>query len=159
MLPPSAKTRAIDGDRFAPYIAPMTKKAKTSAPSQRMLRVGELVRHQVAALLSRGEIIDDLLETLTITVPEVRMTPDLRIANCYVMSLGGEQAKEAVAALNRHARFIRGRIAPALDLKFAPEFRFHIDTTFDEYGRIDALLRSEKVQRDLEPRDDEEDEN
>ncbi|WP_404400729.1 30S ribosome-binding factor RbfA [Pelagibacterium halotolerans] len=133
----------------------MAKRSKTSAPSQRMLRVGELVRHEVAALLSRGEIIDDLLETVTVTVPEVRMTPDLKIANVYVMPLGGENAQEVADALNAHARFIRGRVTPALDLKYAPEFRFFVDTTFDEYGKIDALLKSERVQRDLGSRDDE----
>lgn len=137
----------------------MVKRAKTSAPSQRMLRVGELVRHEVSALLSRGEIIDDLIESVTITVPEVRMTPDLRIANVYVMPLGGENAEDVVKALNRHARFIRGRVTPALELKYAPEFRFHVDKTFDEYGRIDALLRSDRVQRDLAPREDEDDDN
>ena len=84
-----------------------------------------------------------------ITVPEVRMTPDLKLANAYVMPLGGERADEIVEALNRHRKFIRGRIAPELDLKFAPEVKFFVDNTFDEFGRIDALLRSDRVQRDL----------
>lgn len=122
-----------------------------------MLRVGERVRHELSALLMRGEIIDDLLETVTVTIPEVRMTPDLKLANVYVMPLGGENAEPVAEALNRHAKFIRGRVAPALDLKFAPQFRFFVDTTFDEYGRIDELLRSERVQKDLArgPGDDE----
>jgi ribosome-binding factor A len=77
------------------------------------------------------------------------MTPDLKLANAYVMPLGGEQSAEIVEALNRHHRFIRGRIAPDLDLKFAPDIRFFVDTTFEEFGKIDALLRSERVQRDL----------
>ena len=123
-------------------------------PTQRMLRVGELVRHALAALFARGEIEDEALAGAVITVPEVRMTPDLKLANAYVMPLGGERAAEIAEALNRHQKFIRGRIAPELELKFAPEFRFFVDTTFDEYGRIDALLRSERVQRDL-GRDDE----
>ncbi|WMT92168.1 30S ribosome-binding factor RbfA [Pelagibacterium sp. H642] len=135
----------------------MVKKASTSAPSQRMLRVGERVRHEISALLARGEIIDPLLETVTVTVPEVRMTPDLKLANVYVMPLGGENAEDVVEALNAHAKFIRGRVTPALDLKYAPQFRFFVDQTFDEYGRIDALLRSDRVQRDLAPRDDEDD--
>ncbi|WP_374621458.1 30S ribosome-binding factor RbfA [Devosia sp.] len=122
---------------------------KPAGPSQRMLRVGELVRHALAGLLARGEIEDPLLEGKVITVPEVRMTPDLKLANAYVMPLGGEGAAEVVAALNRHHRFIRGRIAPALDLKFAPDLRFFVDDTFEEFGRIDAILRSERVQRDL----------
>lgn len=123
-----------------------------------MLRVGERVRHEISAFLQRGEIIDPLLETVTVTVPEVRMTPDLKLANVYVMPLGGENAQDVAEALNAHAKFIRGRVAPALDLKYAPQIRFFVDTTFDEYGRIDALLRSERVQRDL-ARDDEDDEN
>ncbi len=119
-----------------------------------MLRVGELVRHALAGLFARGEIEDELLDGKVITVPEVRMTPDLKIANAYIMPLGGEGAAEIVAALNRHQRFIRGRIAPELDLKFAPEVRFYVDETFDEFGRIDALLRTDRVQRDLN-KDDE----
>lgn len=114
-----------------------------------MLRVGELVRHALSALFARGEIEDPLLEGKVITVPEVRMTPDLKLANVYVMPLGGEGADEVAAALNRHHRFIRGRIAPELELKFAPDLRFFVDDTFDEFGRIDAILRSERVQRDL----------
>ena len=123
---------------------------KPTGPSQRMLRVGELVRHALAQVFARGEIEDPLLAGKVMTVPEVRMTPDLKLANVYVMPLGGEGAAEIVAALNRHHRFIRGRVAPALDLKFAPDLRFFVDETFDEYGRIDALLRSDRVQRDLQ---------
>jgi ribosome-binding factor A len=122
-----------------------------------MLRVGELVRHALASLFARGEIEDPLLAGATITVPEVRMTPDLKLANAYVMPLGGERAEEIVEALNRHQRFIRGRIAPELELKFAPEVRFFVDTTFEEFGRIDALLRTERVQRDLQKPDDDQD--
>ena len=129
---------------------------KPTGPSQRMLRVGELVRHALANVFSRGEVEDESLEGAVITVPEVRMTPDLKLANAYVMPLGGERAEEIVEALNRHRKFIRGRIAPELDLKFAPEVRFFVDTTFDEFGRIDALLRSDRVQRDLKPDDEEE---
>ena len=114
-----------------------------------MLRVGELVRHALSGVFQRGEIEDELLAGVVVTVPEVRMSPDLKIANAYIMPLGGERADEVAAALNRHQRFIRGRIAPELDLKYAPEVRFHVDTTFDEFGRIDALLRSDRGQRDL----------
>jgi ribosome-binding factor A len=128
---------------------------KPAGPSQRMLRVGELVRHALSSLFARGEIEDPLLEGKVITVPEVRMTPDLKLANAYVMPLGGEGAEEVVAALNRHHRFIRGRIAPELDLKFAPDLKFFVDNTFDEFGRIDAILRSERVQRDLHKDEDE----
>ncbi|MGV3490556.1 MAG: 30S ribosome-binding factor RbfA [Devosia sp.] len=130
---------------------------KPTGPSQRMLRVGELVRHALSSVLARGEIEDSLLSGKVITVPEVRMTPDLKLANAYVMPLGGEGAAEVVEALNRHHKFIRGRIAPELDLKFAPDIRFYVDNTFDEFGKIDALLRSDRVQRDLH-KDDETDE-
>lgn len=124
-------------------------------PSQRMLRVGELVRHALSSLLTRGEIEDDELVGKVITVPEVRMSPDLKLASAYVMPLGGERADEITAALNRHQKFIRGRLAPELNLKFAPEVRFFVDTTFDEFGRIDALLRSDRVRHDVEKPDDE----
>ena len=129
---------------------------KSSGPNQRMLRVGELVRHALAQLFARNAIDDDDLVGITITVPEVRMSPDLRVATAYVMPLGGEKAQETVAALNRHQRFIRGQIAPELDLKFAPEIRFLVDETFEQFGRIDALLRSDRVQQDLKA-DDEDD--
>lgn len=130
---------------------------KPHGPTQRMLRVGELVRHALSDLLTRGEIEDDTLIGKVITVPEVRMSPDLKLASAYVMPLGGVGADEVVAALNRHHRFIRGRIAPQLDLKFAPDFRFFVDETFEEYGRIDAILRSDRVQRDLSKDEDGED--
>jgi len=129
---------------------------KPTGPTQRMLRVGELVRHALAGVFARGEIEDPLLEGKVITVPEVRMTPDLRLASAYIMPLGGEGAAEIVEALNRHQRFIRGRVAPVLDLKFAPDLRFFVDNTFDEFGKIDALLRSDRVQRDIHKDEDEE---
>ena len=135
----------------------MKKDHKPAGPSQRMLRVGELVRHALAALFARGEIEDEALRDAVVTVPEVRMTPDLKIANAYVMPLGGAHADEIAAALNRHRKFVRGRIAPQIDLKFAPEIRFFVDETFEEAGRIDALLRSDRVKRDLE--DDSDDQN
>jgi ribosome-binding factor A len=133
----------------------MSKHHAPPGPSQRMLRVGELVRHALAALFTRGEVEDEALHGAVITVPEVRMSPDLKLASAYVMPLGGERAAEVVEALNRHKKFIRGRIAPELNLKFAPEIRFFVDQTFEEFGRIDALLRSERVRQDLEkPHDD-----
>jgi ribosome-binding factor A len=121
-----------------------------------MLRVGELVRHALADLFTRGEIEDPVLEGKVLTVPEVRMSPDLKLASAYVMPLGGAGAPEVVEALNRHRKFIRGRIAPGLELKFAPDLRFFVDDTFEAYGRIDALLKSDRVRRDLEPGPDDE---
>jgi ribosome-binding factor A len=118
-------------------------------PNQRSLRVGELVRHALAAIFARGDVEDDALRGAVITVPEVRMSPDLKLANAYVMPLGGQHAEAVVEALNRHRKFIRGRVAPQINMKFSPELRFFVDDTFEEAGRIDALLRSDKVQRDL----------
>ena len=133
----------------------MSKNNEPNGPSQRMLRVGELVRHALSAVFTRGDIEDEALRGAVITVPEVRMSNDLKIANAYIMPLGGDRAEEIVAALNRHKKFLRGRVAPEVNLKFAPEIRFFVDTTFDEFGRIDALLRSDRVQRDLQGDDDE----
>lgn len=130
---------------------------RPTGPTQRMLRVGELVRHALADLFTREEIEDPVLAGKVVTVPEVRMTPDLRLANAYVMPLGGEGAAEVAEALNRHKKFIRGRIAPGLDLKFAPDLKFFVDDTFEAYGRIDALLKSERVARDLHDDDGEPD--
>jgi len=127
----------------------MTRKAKTSAPSQRMLRVGELVRHALSSFLVRHEVQDKVLQSSTITVPEVRMTPDLKLANAYIMPLGGENAEAVAIALNKHAKFIRGRIASDLSLKYAPSVRFFVDDTFEEADRINALLRSKDVAQDL----------
>ena len=132
----------------------MSKDHKPTGPSQRMLRVGELVRHALAAIFARGDVEDDALRGSVITVPEVRMTPDLKIADAYIMPLGGEHAEEIVAALNRHRKFIRGRVAPQINMKFAPELRFFVDDTFEEASRIDALLRSDRVQKDLDADDE-----
>jgi len=121
-----------------------------------MLRVGELVRHALAGVFARGEIEDPVLVGKVVTVPEVRMTPDLKLANAYIMPLGGQGAAEVAEALNRHKKFVRGRIAPELNLKFAPDLKFFVDDTFEAYGKIDALLRSERVQRDLHADDDDE---
>lgn len=121
----------------------------SSGPSQRALRAGELVRHALAEVLARGEVHDPVIETHLITVPEVRMSPDLRLATIYVMPLGGHDEKDVLAALDRHKRYLRGEIARRVNLKFAPEIRFRIDDRFDEAERIEKLLRTPKVRRDL----------
>ena len=128
---------------------------KGSAPggSQRQLRVGETVRHAVAEILARGEVHDPVLEGHLITVPEVRMTPDLRLATIYVMPLGGRDAKDVLAALERNKRYLRGEIAHRVNLKFAPDIRFQLDERFDEAERIDKLLRTPEVRRDLDKDD------
>ena len=125
------------------------RSAKRSGPSQRQLRVGELIRHAVADMLARGEIRDEVLLHHHVTVPEVRLSTDLRLASIYVLPLGGEGVAPVVAALNRNRRYIRGEVARAINLKFAPEIRFMADDTFEEARRIDELLRSAKVAGDL----------
>jgi ribosome-binding factor A len=127
-----------------------------AAPSQRALRVGELVRHALAEMLARGDVHDPVLEGHMITVPEVRMSPDLRLATIYVMPLGGKDANEVIAALDRNKRYLRGEIAHRVNLKFAPDIRFRIDERFDEAERIEKLLRTPQVQRDLHDGDDKE---
>ena len=129
----------------------------SSGPSQRALRVGELIRHALAEMLSRGDIHDPVIEGHMITVPEVRMSPDLRLATVYVMPLGGKDEQEVVAALERNKKFLRGEIAHRVNLKFAPEIRFRADERFDEAERIEKILRTPEVRRDLEskPDDDE----
>jgi len=118
--------------------------------SQRALRVGELVRHAVAEILARGGIHDPVIETHLITVPEVRISPDLRLATVYVMPLGGADEKDVLAALERSKRYLRGEVAHRVNLKFAPDIRFRIDERFEEAERIERLLRSPEVKRDLE---------
>jgi ribosome-binding factor A len=122
--------------------------------SQRQLRVGELVRHALAEMLTRGEVHDPVLERHMITVPEVRMTADLRLATIYVMPLGGQGQTDVLAAFDRNKRFLRGEIARRVNLKFAPDIRFHIDERFDEAERIEKLLRTPEVQRDLDKKSD-----
>ena len=129
---------------------------RSEGPSQRVLRVGELIRHALADMLTRGEVHDPTLEGHMITVPEVRMSPDLRLATVYVMPLGGRDIKEVVAALERNKRFLRGELAHRVNLKFAPEIRFRADERFDEAERIEKLLRTPAVQRDLAPDSDNE---
>ena len=119
------------------------------APSQRQLRVGELIRHVLAEILQRGEVHDPAFEGIVVTVPEVRMSPDLKRATVFVMPLGGKSADLVVAAFERNKRFLRGEIAHRVDLRHAPDLDFRLDTSFDEAERVDALLRSSKVKRDL----------
>src|SRR5437588_12914923 len=118
-------------------------------PSQRQLRVAEAVRHALADALAQGEVHDPVLEGHMVTVPEVRMSPDLRLATIYVMPLGGRDAPAVVEALERNKRYLRGVIARKVNLKFAPDVRFRVDERFDEAERIETLLRTPAVQKDL----------
>src|SRR6202035_4169284 len=118
--------------------------------SQRQLRVGELIRHELADMLSRGEIHDPVIEHHLITVPEVRMSPDLRLATVYVMPLGGRDEADVLGALDRNKRYVRGEIARRVNLKFAPEIRFRVDERFDEAERIEKIIGTPAVERRLD---------
>lgn len=129
----------------------MAKRFDTgTGPSQRQLRVGELMRHALSEVLARGEIHDPVLQTNVVTVPEVRMSPDLKIATCFVMPLGGKDQPEVIQALARNKRYLRGELAHRTNLKFAPDLRFRIDESFEEGSRIDRLLESDEVRRDVQ---------
>ena len=131
----------------------MTRKSTQSgakAPTQRMLRVGELIRHRIAELLARGEVHDNVLASHVITIPEVRLSPDLKLATVYVMPLGGNDVKPVVEALARNKKYLRAAVAAALNLRYAPDLRFKEDKTFEEATRIDRLLDSPKVRQDIE---------
>ena len=123
-------------------------------PSQRQLRVGEMLRHALAQILLRGEIRDPDLDGVSITVTQVKPSGDMRHATAFVEPLGGQNAKAIVAALNRHKAFLRGEMGRVIELKFTPELRFVEDTSFAEAQRIENLLKSERVQRDLKADED-----
>ncbi|AVC52246.1 ribosome-binding factor A [Rhizobium leguminosarum bv. viciae] len=121
-----------------------------------MLRVGEQVRAAITQVLQRGEVRDDVIEATVISISEVRMSPDLKIATAYVTPLGVSDHSIVIEALNRNARFIRGRLGQQLrQMKYMPEVRFRDDTSFDNYKKIDELLRSPEVSRDLDGDNDE----
>jgi ribosome-binding factor A len=130
------------------------KRDSSPGGSQRQLRVGEIVRHAVADILAQGGVHDPDLEGHIITVPEVRMSPDLKLATVYVMPLGGKDTDKVIDALARNKKFLRGEVAHRVNLKFAPDLRFRTDERFDEAERIEKLLRTPAVQRDLKPESD-----
>jgi ribosome-binding factor A len=135
----------------------MTRNPKTHRPaaSQRMLRVGELIRHALAEIFIHEGIHVAVLAGHTLTFPEVRMSPDLRQATVYVMPLGGRDTDKVVEALGKHRRWLRGAVAKRVEMKFVPDLHFRIDERFDEADRIDKLLRSPEVARDLKHDGDE----
>ena len=124
--------------------------SKGSAPSQRQLRAGELIRHALADIFLRGESGDPDLERLNPTVVEVQISPDLKIATAFVRTLQQGKEQALLEALNRNRRYIRGLVAPKLEMKFTPEIRYRVDTALDYANHIDEILRSPEVQRDLE---------
>src|SRR5579863_9055076 len=132
------------------------KRSSAAGGSQRQLRVGEIVRHAMADILAQGTAHDADLEGHIITVPEVKMSPDLKLATIYVMPLGGRDTDKVITALARNKKFLRGEVAHRVNLKFAPDLRFRIDDRFEEAERIEKLLRTPEVRRDLAPDSEEE---
>jgi ribosome-binding factor A len=130
---------------------PQTKRAQAKGPSQRQLRAGELTRHALVEIIAEANLTDPALLGVSVTITEVRMGPDLRHATVFVEPLGGDHASEVVGALNRHARFLRGRLGRQIDMKFTPELRFLHDESFDEAQRMNRLFDDPKVRQDLEP--------
>lgn len=120
-----------------------------SGPTQRQLRVGEVLRHALSDALSRGEIRDPDLDGISVTITQVKPSPDMRHATVFCEPLGGQRVKEVLAALNRHKGFIRGLMGKLIALKFTPELRFVEDTSFSEAEKIEILLKSARVARDL----------
>ena len=127
-------------------------------PSQRQLRVGEELRHALAQLLRPGELRDPALQEASVTVTEVRMSPDLRNATAFVMPLAGAKADEVMAGLERSSGFLKARIGRSLGLRFTPNIAFALDRAFEQAERIATLLADPAVERDLHP-SDAEDEN
>ena len=128
----------------------MSRKSGNGGPSQRQLRVGELIRRTLSDVLNQGDIHDPELNRLSITVGEVRASPDLRVATAFVMPLGGEHRQEALDALRRNRGELRRAVSRALTLKFSPELRFELDDTFDRMDETRRLFESEAVRRDLD---------
>jgi ribosome-binding factor A len=136
-----------------------TKRGAAAGPTQRQLRAGELVRHALAEILREADIQDPAMVGVSVTVTEVRMSPDLRHAICFVESLGGVHAAEVVAGLNRASKFLRGRLGRVVDLKFTPELKFLHDESFNEAARMNRLFAQPIVQRDLARADDDQDDD
>jgi len=130
-----------------------------AGPSQRQLRVGEALRHAIAEVLQRNEIRDPDLEGVSVTVTQVKPSPDMRYATVYCEPLGGQNAKAIIAALNRHKGFLRGEMGHRLTMKFTPDLRFVEDESFAEAQKIETILKSPEVQRDLNASRSEEDDD
>ena len=120
-----------------------------AGPTQRQLRAGELVRHALVEILREEALVDPSLAGVSVTVTEVRMSPDLRHAHCFVEPLGGDGAAAVVAGLNRTAKFLRGRLGRAIEMKFTPDLKFIHDESFNEAARIDRLFEDPKIRQDL----------
>src|SRR5579863_2684550 len=121
-----------------------------SGPSQRQLRAGELVRHALVEILREEDLQDAALAGVSVTVTEVRMSPDLKHALCFVEPLGGAHAAEVVAGLNRTARFLRGRLGHMVELRFTPDLKFVHDQSFEAAEKMNRLLSDPRIRRDVE---------
>ncbi|HVK42119.1 MAG TPA: 30S ribosome-binding factor RbfA [Phenylobacterium sp.] len=130
---------------------PPKGKNAPAGPSQRQLRAGELIRHALVEILREEEFTDEALVGVSVTITEIRMSPDLRHAMCFIEPLGGENAEAVVKALSQHAKFLRGRLGKSIDMKFTPELKFLHDESFNEATRIGALFDNPKVRQDLKP--------
>jgi ribosome-binding factor A len=125
------------------------QQSRDKGPSQRQLRVGEMLRHALSQILTRGDIRDPDLEGVSVTITQVKPSGDMRHATVFCEPLGGQHAERTIKALNRHKAFIRGEMGHMIELKFTPELRFIEDDSFAEAERIENLLKSERVARDL----------
>ena len=124
--------------------------------TQRQLRMGEVIRRALSEIFLRDHIVDTRLEGTTITITEVRVSPDLRSVTAFVLPLGGENQDEVVAALNENKKYLRGQVSRVVSIRYTPTLKFELDTSFDNFSRIDNILHSPKVARDLEKRDEDE---
>ncbi|NVJ69171.1 MAG: 30S ribosome-binding factor RbfA [Alphaproteobacteria bacterium] len=134
----------------------MSKSQHSGGPSLRLLRVGENVRHAISSILARGEVQDPDLAKASVTVSEVRISPDLRNATVFVMPLGGDPDLKVTKALNKNSAFLRGEMSKVVHMKYMPRLKFKLDESFDEASHIDTLLRDPRVTRDLSHEDEEE---
>jgi ribosome-binding factor A len=128
-------------------------KGASHAPSQRQLRAGELVRHALVEILREEDLQDPALAGVSVTITEVRMSPDLRHAVCFAEPLGGAHAAEVTAALNCVTRFLRGRLGHRVDLRFTPDLKFVHDESFDVAEKMNRLLADPRIRRDVEGED------
>jgi ribosome-binding factor A len=137
-------------------MSPPSSRQRRSGPSQRQLRAGELVRHALIDILRHETLHDEAMSGVSVTLSEVRVSPDLKHALCFVEPLGGTRADEVVAALNRAARFLRGHLGRAIELRFTPDLKFVHDETFNAAAHMNAVLADPRVRRDVEARSDDE---
>lgn len=124
---------------------------RAAGPTQRQLRAGELIRHALVDVLREAPIADPVMDRASVTVTEVRMSPDLRHAVVFVEPLGGEAAAVVVEALNRHARYLRGHLGRGIEMRFTPDLKFVHDESFDEAARIGRMFDDPRVRQDLAP--------